>query len=82
MNIEEKIKDWKNNIDGGYIDFDTNDIIDIIEFIEDSLSLTKHYSDKNNWLSTIGSHIDDWYDYRGHNGYDAAKQLLEKYNIK
>lgn len=82
MTIEEKIKDIKNNLDGGYIDLDTNDLTDIINLTQELLELTKHYADKDIWLSSIGSHLDDWYDYKGHNGYDAAKQLLEKWEIK
>lgn len=79
MTIEEKIEHLIS-LNGKYID--PRDVYDVIKFTEELLELTKHYADKDIWLSSIGSHLDDWYDYKGHNGYDGAKQLLEKWEIK
>ena len=83
MNIEETIKDIKNNLDGGYINLDTNDLNDIVNFTEELLELAKHYSNRDIWLATPQNiKIDDWYDYKNHNGYDAARDLLAKWGLK
>lgn len=82
--IEETIDDLIFCLEEGeYIDACnivkfTEDVTDLITLNKEMLEIIKHYADSNTWTRSNLTHVDDWYSLNNVNGYDIARNFLNK----